>query len=169
MLRAEVLDAGGFDETFRGYGWEDIELAIRMHARGVRFEYAHESLGYHYHVESLGSLRRKLREAGAGAVYFWNKYGRPVRLGLFLEILPAMLPLKWVVFQTPIFMPALRRLLPVAERHGWLLVASECYTELIWEAYYEGVFDARRQLRLVKGPAARPATAPAQAISGDRR
>jgi glycosyltransferase involved in cell wall biosynthesis len=147
MLRQDILDAGGFDETFSGYGWEDIELAIRMHARGVRFEYEPAALGYHYHVETLDSIRRKLREAGAGAVYFWDKYGRPVRLGLFLEILPAMLPLKWLVFRTPLFMPAFRRLLPIAERRGWLLLASECCNELTWEAYYDGVFDARRRLR----------------------
>jgi glycosyltransferase involved in cell wall biosynthesis len=147
MLRQEILDAGAFDETFSGYGWEDIELAIRMHARGVRFEYEPAALGYHYHVESLDSIRRKLREAGAGAVYFWDKYGRTMRLGLFLEILPVMLPLKWLVFRTPLFMPAFRTLLPIAERRGWLLLASECYNELTWEAYYDGVFEARRRLR----------------------
>ena len=170
MLRQEVLDAGAFDETFSGYGWEDIELAIRLRARGVRFEYEHEALGYHYHVETLDSLRRKLREAGAGAVYFWDKYGRPARLGLFLEILPAMLPLKWLVFRSPVFMPALRRLLPVAERRGWLLVASECYTELIWEAYYEGVFAARRRLGHAQPAPRLPiSAAPARAIGADHR
>lgn len=155
MLRQDVLDAGGFDETFSGYGWEDIELAIRMHARGVRFEYEPHALGYHYHVETLDSIRRKVREAGVGAVYFWQKYGRSVRLGVFLEILPAMLPLKWLVFRTPLFMPAFRTLLPFAERRGWLLLASECYTELTWEAYYEGVFEARRQLRETRTAARR--------------
>ncbi|HLW47031.1 MAG TPA: glycosyltransferase [bacterium] len=173
MLRQDVLDAGGFDETFSGYGWEDIELAIRMHARGVRFEYEPAALGHHYHVESLDSIRRKLREAGAGAVYFWDKYGRPARLGVFLEILPAMLPLKWLVFRTPLFMPVLRRLLPVAERRGWLLLASECYNELTWEAYYDGVFAARRRLRHTHAapaqPAARGASAgPARAIGPGR-
>jgi glycosyltransferase involved in cell wall biosynthesis len=164
MLRQDVLDAGGFDETFSGYGWEDIELAMRMHARGVRFEYEPRALGYHYHVETLDSIRRKVREAGAGAVYFWEKYGRPVRLGVFLEILPAMLPFKWLVFRSPLFMPAFRRLLPVAERRGWLLLASECYNELTWEAYYEGVFDARRRLR---HPAA--STGPSRVIGAGHR
>lgn len=145
MLRAEFEEIGGFDEGFTGYGWEDIELAMRLASRGVKFHYEPDALGYHYHVETLESLRRKLRQGGESAVYFWRKHGRSVRLGLFLEILPVMLPLKWLVFRTPLFMPFFRWLLPRAEARGWLLVANDCYTELGWEAYYEGVFAALRR------------------------
>jgi len=144
-LRAEFEVIGGFDEGFTGYGWEDIELAMRLAARGVTFDYEPDALGYHHHVETLDGLRRKLRQAGEGAVYFWRKYGRSFQLGLFLEILPVMLPLKWLVYQTPLVMPLLRWILPRAEARGWLLVLNECYTNLIWEAYYEGVFTALRQ------------------------
>jgi glycosyltransferase involved in cell wall biosynthesis len=145
--RCEFEAAGGFDEGFTGYGWEDIELAMRMQARGVRFEYDPGALGYHYHVETFDSACRKLRQAGEGAVYFWQKHGRSTQLGVFLEILPALLPLKWLVFRTPLFMPLFRRLRPYAEARGWLLLANECYTELIWEAYYDGVFTALRRTR----------------------
>ncbi len=145
VLRSEFEAAGGFDEGFTGYGWEDIELAMRLRARGVTFDYDPAALGYHYHVETLDGIRHKLRQAGAGAVYFWRKYNRSRQLGLFLEIFPAALPIKWLVFRTPLVMPLFRWLLPRAERRDWLLLANECYTELIWEAYYEGVFEARRQ------------------------
>lgn len=142
ILREEFQAAGGFDEAFTGYGWEDIELAMRLRSRGVTFEYEPDALAYHYHIETLEGLRQKLRQAGGGAVYFWCKHGRPFRLGLFLEILPWMLPLKWLVFRTPLVMPLLRWLVPRAEARHWLLVLSECYTNLIWEAYFEGVFTA---------------------------
>jgi glycosyltransferase involved in cell wall biosynthesis len=155
VLREEFEGAGGFDERFTGYGWEDIELAMRLQSRGVTFEYEPEALAYHYHVETLEGSRKKLRQAGEGAVYFWRKHGRPFRLGLFLEILPWMLPLKWLVFRTPLVMPLLRWLVPRAEARNWLLVLNECYTNLIWEAYYEGVFAALRR------PAASPRAAPA--------
>ena len=151
VLRSEFEAVGGFDEGFTGYGWEDIELAMRLRARGVTLEYDPEALAYHYHVETLDGIRRKLRQAGAGAVYFWRKYGRPPQLGWFLEISPVVLPIKWLVFRTRLAMPFFRWLLPHAERHGWLLLANECYTELTWEAYYEGVFDALQR------PAPRPA------------
>jgi glycosyltransferase involved in cell wall biosynthesis len=153
ILREEFDAAGGFDEGFTGYGWEDIELAMRLQSRGVTFDYEPEALAYHYHVETLEGSREKLRQAGEGAVYFWRKHGRPFRLGLFLEILPWMLPFKWLVFRTPLVMPALRWLLPRAEARNRLLVLNECYTNLIWEAYYEGVF------RALRSPGPQPATA----------
>lgn len=171
ILRSEFDAAGGFDEGFTGYGWEDIELAMRLHARGVRFVYEPEALAYHYHVETLEGVRRKLREAGDGAVYFWLKHNRSRQLGIFLEILPAVLPLKWLVFRTRLFMPAFRRLLSYAERRGWLLLANECYTELGWEAYYEGVFAARRRLRQTSATTPRPAAAagPTRALGSSGR
>ncbi|HLJ60073.1 MAG TPA: glycosyltransferase [bacterium] len=157
VLRSEFDEVGGFDEGFTGYGWEDIELAMRMQARGAKFDYDPEALGYHYHIETFEGICRKLRQAGEGAVYFWRKHNRSPRLGLFLEILPVMLPFKWLVFRTPLFMPLFRRLLPVAERRGWLLLANECYTELIWQAYYDGVFAA---LRRAPSPSPSPAVEP---------
>jgi glycosyltransferase involved in cell wall biosynthesis len=163
MLRQDVLDAGGFDETFSGYGWEDIELAIRMHGRGVQFEYEPAALGYHHHVEDLMGVREKLRQAGVGAVYFWRKYRRSARIGIFLEIAPFMLPLKWLVYRTPLVAPLIWWIVPRAEARGRLLILNECYSFLLWEAYYEGVFRALKlpdtaENRSETPPPVRPAT-----------
>jgi len=157
MLRQDVLDAGGFDETFSGYGWEDIELAIRMHERGVRFEYEPLALGYHHHVEDLVGVREKLRQAGAGAVYFWRKYRRAPRIGIFLEIAPFMLPVKWLVYRTPLITPLIWWIVPRAEARGRLLILNECYSFLLWEAYYEGVFRALRSPDAAASTSAAPA------------
>ncbi|HXX40082.1 MAG TPA: glycosyltransferase [bacterium] len=144
MLRADLEAAGGFDEGFPGYGYEDLDLALRMTARGVVFEYEPEARGFHHHVETLDGVRRKLYEAGLCAVYVWRKHGRTPRLGLFLEIQPWMLPFKWLVFRTPLVMPLLHRLVSIGERRGWLLILNECYKNLLQEAYYAGVFAAWR-------------------------
>ena len=157
MLKTDVDAVGGFDEGFPGYGYEDLDLALRMSAMDVVFEYEPEALGYHYHVENLEGVRRKMYEAGLCAVYVWRKHGRPGRLGLFLEILPWMLPFKWLVFRTPLVMPLLRRLVPVGERRGWLLVLNECYKNLLQEAFYAGVFEAwHAAARTSRGRAAAP-------------
>ncbi|HEU4731360.1 MAG TPA: glycosyltransferase, partial [Kofleriaceae bacterium] len=37
--RQVALDAGGFDERFRGWGGEDTELVYRLHRRGVQMRY----------------------------------------------------------------------------------------------------------------------------------
>lgn len=145
-IRAQDLWAvGGFDESFPGYGWEDIELGLRLHEHGVRFFYDPQAVGYHNDVETLDRTREKLRQAGEGAVYFWRKHRKRHGLGFFLEIHPAILPLKWLVYRTGPVGKLMRRLLPWAERSENLWVLSECYNYLIWEAYYEGVFGALRE------------------------
>ncbi|HLW59062.1 MAG TPA: glycosyltransferase [bacterium] len=142
LLRDEFIAAGGFDEGFGGYGWEDIELAWRLRARGVTFRYEPRATGDHYQIQDLEGLRRKLREGGRSAVYFWQKHGRPFRLGMLLEIAPLLLPFKWLVYRTPLVTAPIRWLLPRAERRGWHWILSECTNHMVWEAYYEGVFRA---------------------------
>jgi glycosyltransferase involved in cell wall biosynthesis len=144
MLKEDLDAAGGFDEAMRGYGYEDLDLALRMTAAGVVFEFEPEARGVHYHVENLEAVERKQYGGGWSAVYVWRKHGRPRRLGLFLEISPWMLPFKWLVYRTPLVMPALRRLVPVAERRNWLVILNECYKNLLQAAFYHGVFDALR-------------------------
>ena len=144
MLKADFQAAGGFDEAMRGYGYEDLDLALRMSAAGVEFEYEPEARGVHFHVETLESVERKQYSGGQSAVYVWRKHGRSFQLGLFLEILPWMLPFKSLVFRTALVMPLLRWLVPIGERRGWLLVLNECYKNLLLQAYYGGVFHVLR-------------------------
>jgi len=47
-VRAETLQqTGGFDETFRGWGLEDVELGYRLHRQGARFIYEPAAASYH--------------------------------------------------------------------------------------------------------------------------
>ncbi|HUU68798.1 MAG TPA: glycosyltransferase [Planctomycetota bacterium] len=47
-IRSETLQqSGAFDETFRGWGLEDIELGYRLHKHGVQFIYERAALSYH--------------------------------------------------------------------------------------------------------------------------
>jgi hypothetical protein len=100
---------------------------------------------YHYHVQTLEDLLPKVRQSGEGAIYFWRKHGRRASLGIFLEIAPALLPLKWLVYRTGIITMAVETVRPWAERRAWLPLCSECYNHLIWRAYYDGVFAALRR------------------------
>lgn len=136
---------GGFDEGFVGYGWEDIDLGIRLRDAGVPLRYEPTALAYHHHIQTLEGLLPKLRESGRGAVYFWRKRGRPASLGFFLEIHPALLPLKWLVYRAGAVTRLIEAVLPWAERHAVLPLCSECYNHLLWRAYYDGVFKARRR------------------------
>jgi glycosyltransferase involved in cell wall biosynthesis len=139
--------SGGFDEGFKGYGWEDIELAFRMVREGVTLRFDPRAYGDHYHIQSLEEAIDKSRQAGAGAVYFWEKHHRHWHLGLFLEIQPVLLPLKWLVYRSGVVTAALRPIRRFAESRGLVLIAGEVYNHLLWRAFYEGVFEARRRGR----------------------
>jgi GT2 family glycosyltransferase len=39
---------GGFDESFAEYGWEDIDVGLRLRSRGVRAVFNPKALVYHY-------------------------------------------------------------------------------------------------------------------------
>jgi glycosyltransferase involved in cell wall biosynthesis len=70
--------AGGFDEDFSEYGWEDFDLGIRLRKLGLRSRRNRRAIGYHYREEaplrSLDKLCRKERERGHTAVLFYRKH-----------------------------------------------------------------------------------------------
>ena len=45
--RASLLDAGGFDEAFDLYGWEDTDLGLRLRRSGVRRGFAWDAYLWH--------------------------------------------------------------------------------------------------------------------------
>lgn len=147
ITREGFQAAGGFDEAFSGYGWEDVEFALRFHRQGGRIRYEPDALGLHHHVLSLEDAMARQAQNGRAAVYFWRKHHRTRALGLQLEIHPVLLPLKWLVYRTGVMARAAEALRPFAERHNLLLLGSEIYNYLFWRAYYDGVFAARRPTR----------------------
>ena len=70
LPRARLIEAGGFDERFVGYGYEDYELGHRLAARGLPIVYEPNAVNWHCHpVRFEDDLGRK-REAGQAAVLF---------------------------------------------------------------------------------------------------
>lgn len=45
---ATIRAIGGFDESFSEYGWEDIDVGLRLRKRGVRAVFRPQALVYHY-------------------------------------------------------------------------------------------------------------------------
>jgi len=48
LPRATLERAGNFTEAFREYGWEDIELGMRLRAAGVKAVFNRFALAFHY-------------------------------------------------------------------------------------------------------------------------
>ena len=64
----------GFDPTFKGYGWEDLELGYRMQKKQVPLFYLREAMNYHYHVVPQEEEIKRNVEKGKSAKIFLKKH-----------------------------------------------------------------------------------------------
>jgi glycosyltransferase involved in cell wall biosynthesis len=76
LKRAWLQELGGFDTGFVEYGWEDLELGVRLKERGVTIVRARDAYGFHFHpaftVDDLPKLRRLEEERGRMAARFYR-------------------------------------------------------------------------------------------------
>ncbi|HYL26746.1 MAG TPA: glycosyltransferase [Candidatus Nitrosotalea sp.] len=63
LARAAFLSAGGFDERFDLYGWEDTELGIRLRLAGVRWAFAWEAYLWHIKPPEENTLAVEARKS----------------------------------------------------------------------------------------------------------
>lgn len=79
MKTNEFQSLRGYDEDFTEYGFEDDDLALRLHARGIRFVHRSDLLGEHlwhergeYYGRGMENMRRlhyeKIRQLNAGEI-----------------------------------------------------------------------------------------------------
>ncbi len=73
-----VREAGGFDERFREYGWEDLELGFRLRSMGVPSLLARDAIVYHYKPppkgDDVAKMVRQARAQARTAVQFLRKH-----------------------------------------------------------------------------------------------
>jgi len=73
-----LLEAGLFDEDFKEYGWEDLELGVRLKKTGLKVKNNRRAIGYHYQsktdLQDLKMLCLKERVRGRTAVLFYRKH-----------------------------------------------------------------------------------------------
>ena len=63
LSKAAFLRAGGFDETFDLYGWEDTELGVRLRLAGLRWRFAWEAYLWHVKPPEENTLAVESRKA----------------------------------------------------------------------------------------------------------
>ncbi|HEX8053093.1 MAG TPA: glycosyltransferase, partial [Thermoleophilaceae bacterium] len=64
--RQALLEAAGFDQRFSGYGFEDLELALRLADRGVHFEHRPDLGVLHSHRYALEHSLARMEAVGRG-------------------------------------------------------------------------------------------------------
>jgi len=103
VRRDDLLRVGRFDESFTGYGHEDLELGYRLARAGVTILYEPRAVNYHCQDVPHDDQKEKMRLAGRSTVRFYRKHPdfavqlnlgmTPVSLGLHsvLERVPGLL------------------------------------------------------------------------------
>src|SRR5688572_8187985 len=79
----ELLAAHPFDTTFPSAAWEDIELAYRLDAKGLKIHYNERAVTRHYHPMDIDSFARRQYTVGKSGAIFYEKHPE---LGHFLGV-----------------------------------------------------------------------------------
>ena len=78
ISRKWLEQAGLFDTTFHLYGWEDLELGVRLKQLGLKLIKCPEAVGYHWHppfrLEQIPNLIDKEIQRGRMGVVFYQKH-----------------------------------------------------------------------------------------------
>lgn len=78
IARKWLEAAGLFDTQFQLYGWEDLELGVRLKALGLQLIRCPEAVGYHWHppftLDDIPNLIDKEIQRGRMGVLFYKKH-----------------------------------------------------------------------------------------------
>ncbi|OGC23693.1 hypothetical protein A2291_04240 [candidate division WOR-1 bacterium RIFOXYB2_FULL_42_35] len=91
-----IIKAGLFDENFKEYGWEDIELGYRLHKMGVTLRFLPTALNHHIHPVSKENFVNIMFKMGKSARIFYKKHPN-LQIKLFLGLNPIALGVHWVI------------------------------------------------------------------------
>jgi GT2 family glycosyltransferase len=174
--RRALIDCGLFDESLSGYGFEDLELGIRLRRGGVRLAYLPDARSVHRaYALDLRRLRERTFESGLGALRLAAAHADDPEVRRFLR-LDGMGKID--LRRDSAFLVAMRLLNRLLQRPGVLRALSGRGGERILDgvvatlerlparrvrdlvyhfvrdvAYYHGIAEARTRLRpLPAGP-----------------
>jgi glycosyltransferase involved in cell wall biosynthesis len=108
-VRKVHLDrVGRFDETFTGYGHEDLELGYRLQKAGLTIAYEPNAVDYHWHPVPYDEQKGKMELAGRSTVRFYRKHPT-LAVAAKLGMTPLSRALHGVVRDRPALLRSLER------------------------------------------------------------
>ena len=95
-LRKWLEEAGLFDTGFQLYGWEDLELGVRLKKLGLKLIKCPEAVGYHWHpafsLEQIPqAIEREIQRGKMGVVFYEKHPTFDVRMMIQMTILHRLL------------------------------------------------------------------------------
>lgn len=74
-LKRDLLLQERFDPWFDGYGWEDIELGLRLQKKhDLKIIYNSAAVAYHHHPINLDDFKKRMIQVGYSLHLFENKH-----------------------------------------------------------------------------------------------
>ncbi len=135
-----LLAAHPFDTIFPAAAWEDIELAYRLDALGLKIRYDARAVTRHYHPMTVDSFARRQYTVGKSGAIF---YGKHPELAHFLGV--HELETRTLADETQLL--RLRRKARRGERFR-LFAKNEVFETLMREHYLRGLRDGLEELRI---------------------
>jgi GT2 family glycosyltransferase len=169
IRRQVFLDIGGFDDSFKIYGNEDLELSVRLAGAGVQLVYNAEALAHQHFTKAFAALARDHIAKGRTAVLLARKHPETfpdLKLSLYrqasrkwLLLRAGLLGLSRVSAEVPdqimLFMAWLERRRPARFHHYCFLALDYFYWLGAGSALQENEIAGHRRASL-----AHPAGAP---------
>ena len=128
----ELLVEFPFDTTFPSAAWEDIEVAYRLDAKGLKIRYNERAVTRHYHPMTVDSFARRQYTVGKSGAIFFKKHPE---LGGFLGVHEAQQPAR-----PDDEVERLRRKALLGERFRFL-ARPKVFERLMREHYIRGLRD----------------------------
>jgi len=117
MKREFLIREGTFDENFRAYGYEDIELGFRLISKGLRALYNPNAIGYHYKPFSYADACRRQESLCTAMVQFENtEAGRSLKLQAS-QAKPLTMKRRLTMAVAKVITPLLTPLIPLLDAH----------------------------------------------------
>jgi glycosyltransferase involved in cell wall biosynthesis len=132
-INCQLLVDHPFDTTFPSAAWEDIELAYRLEARGLKIRYNAKAITRHYHPMNVDSFARRQYTVGKSGAIFYRKHPE---LGHFLGV--HELESRRLADERQL--ARLRRRARLGERFRFL-ASNEVFEKLMREHYLRGLKD----------------------------
>lgn len=147
LRRAHLIEAGGFDTSFRRA--EDVELAYRLDDAGLGFSYLRDAVGWHFASRSFEAWRTMAYDYGRNDVVFARDRNRtwifPFMARKYRE---HRTPLRWLIAAAVRSAPlarvtgrALGVLASVADRLHVERVTRASYSCIYGMEYHRGIAD----------------------------
>jgi len=134
----QLLGTDPFDTTFPAAAWEDIELAFRLDALGLKIRYNARAVTRHYHPMTVDSFARRQYTVGRSGAIFYSKHPE----------LAGFLGVHELETRSPADdrrLAHLRRRARLGERFR-ILATNRIFETLMREHYLRGLRDGLREL-----------------------